>query len=110
MTKILSLLALVAALTTVSAPSFANEDEFMTPNDSQVESNNPDAARPPRWNNDWRHRRNFVCYARNATGRTFAAYGNFRMPRWSVQQRALQACHRGSFFILRNTCRSIGCR
>ncbi len=69
----------------------------------------PDARRrPPRWQPP-RNRGRVVCYARNSTGRTFAAWGNWRTPLWRVQGAALQNCRRHSGFF-RFSCRNVGCR
>jgi hypothetical protein len=110
--KILGLLVAIAAFGT--APSFASDDASVSPGDSQMEMMNPEAA-PPRcapWMRNCRRPqpRRMVCYARNITGRTFAAYGTSRSSRAFVQQHAVQACRRGSAFVIGRTCRAVGCR
>lgn len=111
MTKILSLLALMAALTTVSAPASAAENELFTPNDEQADLNSPEAA--PRWDRDRdgnrRPRGGVVCQARNIRGETFRAWGNWRTPIERVRRQALQECRRASY-ILGRTCRVVSCR
>lgn len=87
-TKFLGLAALIA----VAAPAFADE-------------NMEDAFRPrPPFHFET------TCFARNAFGRTFAARGNFRTPRFVLERRALDECFRESLPIIRRTCRAIGCR
>ena len=118
--RILSILATVAALGAVSTPSFAADDAVTTPNESAVEAVSPDAARRCEpWMHDRNcyrplprpdYRRNFECFARNSLGRTFVAYGNWRTPRYFVQERALQQCRAYSLPFIRATCRMVGCR
>src|SRR5262245_23418788 len=102
-TKILTILAVIATSTALSAPVMANEEDSMLPSaDGQEAVVNPEAPPP--------FRGNFVCYSRNISGRTFQAFGNFRTPQWRVQNRALQLCRAHSGFILGRTCRNVGCR
>ena len=89
---IMKILGLVAAVVAVSAPAFADE-------------NMEDAFRPrPPFH------REMTCFARNALGRTFAARGNFRTPRFVLERQALNECFRGSLPIIKRTCREVGCR
>lgn len=110
--KILSLAALMAICTTTTSTAFANEEETLAPSDEMaLTTENPDAARhrDPRWNPRPPRQQRVVCYARNVTGRTFAAYGNWRTPTRWVQEAALRSCQRNSGFF-RFSCRNIGCR
>jgi hypothetical protein len=68
-----------------------------------------DCDREP-WRPECHQHEQFECFARNAVGRTFVAYGDFRTPRYEVEQRALEMCRYESLPFLRFTCRAIGCR
>jgi len=111
--RILAMATLMAMITsTASTTAFAFEgaaDSVVATEaaDATLETSTVDpTAHPPRWSPAPRR---LVCYARNVTGRTFAAWGNFRTPpRW-VQQRAMQICRNNSGFF-RFSCRSLGCR
>lgn len=112
--KTFGILAAAIAFSTASAPSFAADDEIVAPDQSGVEAAVPAPIRCEPWMRNCRApqppRRNFTCFARNVTGRTFSAYGNWRTPRYYVQQRALQLCQNQSLPLIRRTCRMIGCR
>jgi hypothetical protein len=120
--RILALAALMSIVTSTAATSaFASEEEGIEASNEAMMSTNSedlDAARRPGWNNPgWNDpgrgpgwgRRGLTCFARNVTGQTFAARGDWRMPARYVQQRALQQCRRSSGFF-RFSCRAIGCR
>ena len=55
--KTLSLLAVLAAVSSLTIPAFADENDLTAPNVEQMEMTNPDASRPPM--------RNFTCFASN---------------------------------------------
>lgn len=108
MLKILGLAALMTLFVGTAPKAMANDEEAaMAPAMEELMTAEDPTAAPPRWRPAPRGR--FVCYARNATGRTFAAWGTFRTPARWVQQRALEQCRRSSGFF-RFTCRNIGCR
>lgn len=119
--RILGFAALIALFSSAPTKAFANEegtDAVVASEElsSEALTSEPTARRDNDrdWNRDreWDRRRprgNFVCYARNIRGRTFAAWGNWRTPARWVQQRALQQCRYQSG-VLRFTCRNIGCR
>lgn len=104
MKKILTVTALIAAFSSVSATSFAEELNF-TPNEAQIDESAA-LPTPPRFRRPLRSR--FVCTSRNIQGRTFRAYGNYRTPLNYVRMRSLQMCRNRSF-ILGRTCRVISC-
>ncbi len=111
--RILALATLMAMVTsTASTSAIASEEatESVVATEAadatlEMSTEDPTAA-PPRWRPAPRR---LACFARNVTGRTFAAYGNARTPpRW-VQNRAMQICRNNSGFF-RFSCRNLGCR
>ncbi len=111
--RILSLLALLA--TFASTPAFAADEEIATPTNDSVDAAVPAPFPCQPWMRNCVRpvpppMRYFQCFARNALGRTFVAYGNFRTPRFVVENRAVQNCRFGSLPLIRFTCRPIGCR
>jgi hypothetical protein len=117
--RILTLAALMTFVGTASNPASASEEgvdtsalsfEELRTDTLEFDAEDPTAApRRPRWDDRDRRGRSYVCYARNARGRTFAAHGNWRTPQRWVQQRALDQCRRSSGFF-RWSCRAVGCR
>lgn len=109
MLKILGIAALMTLFVGTAPKAMANDEADAAPAMEELMSSEDPGAR--RHDDDWRRpgRGRFVCYARNVTGRTFAAWGNWRTPARWVQMRALEQCRRNSGFF-RFTCRNIGCR
>ena len=111
MTKILSLLAVLAAVASFSAPVFADNgvDASASVNDA-VASHNP----PPDWYDSntpgWDRQGGTMCRARNILGQTFNARGDWRTPQRWVARRALMECRQSSFPFIARTCQIIGCR
>lgn len=111
--RILGLAALMAIFAGTSNKAMASDEAAPSVEMSDlagldVNNSEDPAAAPPRWN-PRQPRGTFVCYARNVTGRTFGAWGNWRTPMWRVQSAALESCRRNSGFF-RFSCRNIGCR
>ncbi len=109
--RILGMAALMALFTgTASTSAFASEEEgdAVVASESSVAEVSPsDHRAPPRWEQP--RRAGFLCYARNITGQTFAARGNWRTPPRYVQNMAVRQCQYNSGFF-RFSCRAIGCR
>lgn len=106
MKKILSILALFAAVTSFSAPAFADNGE---------ETNLFAASRrPPDWNDanppEWDRFGGTVCQARNILGQSFNARGNWRAPQRTVANRAMNQCRQRSLPFIARTCQLVGCR
>ncbi len=91
MTKILGLLAVLATVSSVSLPAFAAEENELAPSNESM-------------------RGGIVCYARNARGRSFEAFGGLDSSRYFVERRAVGMCRLGSVYILRHSCHATGCR
>lgn len=109
--KILGLAALMTFFAGTSNKALANEEAAPAVDMSEMATMDSEDATARRHDRDWRRpgRGRLVCYARNVTGRTFAAWGNWRTPAWYVQRAAMESCRRNSGFF-RFSCRNIGCR
>lgn len=126
--RTLSLLTVLAAFGSVSTPVFAADDEIAAPGaqitipvdpprcDPRMRDCRPEPRPQPcqPWmrncNPEPRPQPNYECFARNALGRTFVAYGSWRTPRQYILERALEMCRNQSIPFIRNTCREMGCR
>lgn len=111
-----SLILATVIIASTALPSFASEefslggDEGMAAaSDAAIASDDGFSADARRdRGRDWRRpRRPVTCYARNITGRTFAARD------WNArraQYNAVRACRSRSFGPIGQSCRAVGCR
>lgn len=90
--KIFGVLAILGA---ISVPAFAEDN--MGPGEDAFR------PRPPMGHI-------VTCIARNVTGRTFFARGDWRVNRSFLERRALDECRRESLPLIGFTCRDAGCR